>query len=365
MPVIRFSVGGMFCQLTSDRCLTMKVAPARYTITPKASKYADFMRAYKVRTPKYKFYVERGGEPTAPIVLLIMGLGAQALVWPNEFCLNLINAGYQVIRFDNRDIGKSSKLKHKNKLTKQQQTLSRQLQLLTKFKLGISIPLPRQSHLLDIPYDLFDMAEDTHQLMNALNITHCHVLGMSMGGMIAQILAAEHPQRILSLGLLATSNNRALLPPPKLSSLRQLTRPTPAKKDAQAVIEHSVALLREIGSERYFEEHQARKKAKILYERRFYPKGVSRQLLAIFATGSLTQIDARISQPTLVVHGSADTLLPPAHGRALAKAIKGAKFQLIDGLGHDIPDALAIPLSDLFIDHFNHSQVKSDSTVNP
>lgn len=333
----------------------MQAMAPSYQITPKSSKYADFMRAYKVKTPKYKFYVERGGRPDAPIVLLIMGLGAQSLVWPNEFCLNLINAGFQVIRFDNRDIGKSSKLKHKNKLTKQHQTLARQLQLVTKFKLGISIPLPRRAAPLDIPYDLYDMAEDTHQLMNALKISRCHILGMSMGGMIAQILTAEHPERIISLGLLATSNNRALLPVPKLSSLRQLARPAPPKKDAEAVIEHSVELLKHIGSAQYFEEDQAREKAKILFERRFYPKGVSRQLMAIMATGSLTQIDAQIKKPTLVVHGSEDRLLPPAHGRALAKAIEGAKFELIEGLGHDIPEALSPQLSQLFIDHFNQS----------
>lgn len=326
-----------------------------YQITSKPSKYADFMQAFKVRTPKYKFYVERGGDANAPVILLIMGLGAQSLVWPNSFCLSLIKAGFQVVRFDNRDSGKSSKLKHKNKLTKQHQTLLRQLRLLSKFKLGVTLPLPKSSAALPMPYDLFDMAEDVHQLLNALQIERCHVLGMSMGGMIAQILAADYPDRVISLGLLSTSNNRALLPAPKLTSLRQLTRPAPPKKDAEAVINHTVALIKEIGSDQYFDEDQEREKVRLLYERRFYPKGTTRHLLAILATGSLMSQNSRIKQPTLIVHGSDDTLLPPSHGRSIAKAIPHARFILIEGLGHDIPLALAEQLGQLFIEHFSQA----------
>lgn len=340
----------------------MDTQPPRYEITPTPSKYADFMKAYKVRTPKYKFYVERGGHPDAPVILLIMGLGAQSLVWPNDFCQRLIYAGFQVIRFDNRDIGKSSKIKHKNKLTKQHQTLAQQLRLISKFKLGIN--LPRRGDDIPIPYDLFDMAEDTHQLLNALQIERCHVLGMSMGGMIAQILAADYPDRVISLGLLATSNNRALLPVPKLSSLRQLTRPAPPKKDVEAVISHTVALLKAIGSSEHFDETHARKRARLLYERRFYPKGTTRHLLAILATGSLTQHDARIHQPTLVVHGSDDSLLSPSHGRAIAKAIPQAHFELIDGLGHDLPPVFIPQLSALFIEHFNEARFSNCAVAN-
>ena len=336
----------------SDSPITEPLGNCKYQITAKPSKYADFMQAYKVRTPKYKFYVERGGDPNAPVILLIMGLGAQSLVWPNSFCQTLIKAGFHVIRFDNRDSGKSSKIKQKNQLTKQHQTLLRQLRLLSKFKLGVNIPLVQSANDLPIPYDLFDMAEDVNQLLNALQIDRCHVLGMSMGGMIAQILAADYPSRVISLGLLSTSNNRALLPTPKLTSLRQLARPAPPKKDAEAVINHTVAIIKEIGSDQYFDEAQEREKARLLYERRFYPKGTTRHLLAILATGSLLNQNARTLQPTLIIHGNKDTLLPPSHGRALAKAIPHAKFELIEGLGHDIPSALVPKLSALFIEHF-------------
>ena len=337
-----------------------------YKIIPKRSKYASFMQAYKVRTPKYKFYVERGGDPAAPVVLLIMGLGAQLLVWPNEFCQAFIDAGFQVVRFDNRDCGKSSKLKHKNALTTQHLTLTRQLALLAKFKLGVQLPSPARyrrsgdaeniQNALPIPYDLTDMAEDTYHLLNALQIDRCHLLGMSMGGMIAQILAAEHPDRVISLGLLSTSNNQRLLPIPSLTILRQLLRTAPPKKQADAVIEHSVAQIKAIGSVQYFDDRLAHQKARLLYNRRFYPKGVTRHLLAILATGSLRPYNARTQAATLVVHGDEDRLLPAAHGRNIAKAIANAKFELIEGLGHDLPNPLVPQISRLFIEHYQCSQ---------
>ncbi|PNK59525.1 alpha/beta fold hydrolase [Psychrobacter sp. FDAARGOS_221] len=322
-----------------------------YQIKTKPSKYADFMRAYKIKTPKYKFYLERGGREDDPIILLIMGLGAQSLVWSNVFCKRLIDSGFQVIRFDNRDIGKSSKLKHKNKLTKEHKTFSKKLKLLSRFKLGLPIKIENES----IPYTLFDMTEDVNQLLNALEIEHCHVLGMSMGGMIAQILAANYPERVTRLGLLATSNNRPFLPPPRLDALRALTKPIPDNKDPKVIIDNNLHLLKTIGSPDFFDESRALTRTKLLYKRRFYPKGVSRQLLAVLATGSLVEIDRKIEQPTLIVHGTHDRLLPPAHGQCLAKTIRHSEFKLIAGLGHDIPYPLARYLADLFADHFKQA----------
>lgn len=323
-----------------------------YQIRTKASKYADFMTAYKVKTPKYKFYLERGGCDNDPIILLIMGLGAQSLVWSNVFCKRLIDSGFQVIRFDNRDIGKSSKLKHKNKLTKEHQTLVKQLKLISRYKLGL-----RYKHIdNNVPYTLYDMGEDVNQLLNALDIDQCHVLGMSMGGMIAQIVAAKYPNRVSKLGLLATSNNKPFLPPPKIDALRALTKPLPDNKDSATVIENNVNLQRVIGSPDFFEENHATMKAELFFNRRFYPKGVTRQLLAVMATGSLENIDAIIKQPTLIVHGTHDRLLPPAHGKSLAKTIPHADLKLVTGLGHDIPYQLARYLADLFAEHFSENQ---------
>ena len=197
------------------------------------------------------------------------------------------------------------------------------------------------------------MAEDVNQLLIALDIDCCHVLGMSMGGMIAQILAANYSHRVISLGLLATSNNQPFLPPPHLQALKALLAPPANKKDKQAIIENKVELLRSIGSPAYFNEKTTRKNAAILHNRKFYPKGVARQLLAILATGSLVNIDQKITQPTLIIHGEKDRLLPPAHGRALVKAIPYAKLQLVPELGHDIPLVLTRFLADNFADHFN------------
>lgn len=332
-----------------------------YKIKTKPSKYAHFMQAYKIRTPKYKFYLERGGNEQDPIILLIMGLGAQSLVWSNVFCERLINCGYQVIRFDNRDIGKSSKLKHKNKLTKEYHSVSKKLALLSRFKLGLPIKIEEEN----IPYTLFDMTEDVHQLLNALKIDKCYVIGMSMGGMIAQILAAKHPDRVDKLGLLATSNNKPFLPPPKLDAIRALTKPVSNPKDPEEVIENNLHLQRIIGSPYLFDEIRALKKTKLLYKRRFYPKGVSRQLLAVLATGSLVEYDKQIKQPTLIVHGSKDRLLPPAHGSSLSKTIPHASFELIPGLGHDIPHALARYLADLFARHFNQTEDPNLNTTDP
>lgn len=327
----------------------MSPAPSLYKIKTKPSKYATFMQAHKIKTPKYKFYLERGGNKKDPIILLIMGLGAQSLVWSNVFCKRLIDQGYQVIRFDNRDIGKSSKIKHKNQLTQNYSSITKKLALLSRFKLGLPFRIDEES----LPYTLYDMTEDVHQLLNALQISQCHVIGMSMGGMIAQILAANYPERVKKLGLLATSNNKPFLPPPRFDALRALMRPISDSKDNSAqIIENNLHLQRVIASPEYYDERRALSRTKLLYNRRFYPKGVSRQLLAILGTGSLLELDKKIKQPTLVVHGNKDRLLPPAHGRSLAKSIPQATFKLIPDLGHDIPDTLARYLADLFTEHF-------------
>ena len=311
----------------------------------KPSKHADFMHSAKVRTPKYKFYVEVGGNPYHPAIVLIMGLGAQSLVWPNEFCYALIEAGFRVIRFDNRDIGKSSKLKHK-KLTDAHDSKWYKAKLIGRF--GFGLPLE-----VETPYDLYDMAEDVYQLLNVLKIRHYHVIGQSMGGMIAQIMAVRYPHQVQKLGLLSTSNNRPFSRPPAWTPLRAFSQPLPDKSDYEALTQQFVETIKTIASPDYFDEHDALEKAKKLFKRRFYPKGTQRQLLAILATGSLVAIDKQIHQPTLIVHGTEDRLIPPTHAQALHKAIRDSSLRLVDGLGHDMPDALVETLANLFIQHFS------------
>ena len=253
----------------------------------KPSKHADFMQAAKVRTPKYKFYVEVGGDPTHPTIVLIMGLGAQSLVWPNEFWYALIDAGFRVVRFDNRDIGKSSKLKHK-KLTPAHDSPIYKAKLLGRF--GLGLPLKN----LQTPYDLYDMAEDAYQLLKMLGIKKYFVIGQSMGGMIAQIMAVRYPHQVEKLGLLSTSNNRPFSRPPAIEAIKAFTQPLPKSQDADALTQQFVQTIKTIASPDYFDEQAALSKAKKLFKRRFYPKGTQRQLLAILATGSLVDIDKQI-----------------------------------------------------------------------
>lgn len=315
----------------------------------KPSEYADCMYAAKVKTPKYKFHVEIGGLDNAQTILLITGVGAQHLAWPTPFCQALIDGGYRVIRFDNRDIGKSSKMKHKNKLTKHYTQPVKQLLLASRFHVGLS------NRHLPLPYDLYDMAEDVRQLMQALDIQSCYFIGMSMGGMIAQILAAKDPERVIKLGLIATSNNRPFSMPPSPRRVMQALSQPKNKKDAELVTQHIYKTLKAVSSSAFFDEKRAHKKAQMLYQRRFYPKGTRRHILAVLATGSLKKLNHCIKQPTLIIHGSKDKIIPPAHGRNVAKQIKQSKFISIPEMGHEIPVDIAEKIAHYFLAHFEHS----------
>jgi pimeloyl-ACP methyl ester carboxylesterase len=301
------------------------------------SPYTAFMQETKVDLPNgIQLHVEIGGAESAPVILLIMGLGAQLLFWPDFFCKSLIDQGYRVIRFDNRDIGLSSKIRHRGPRLNT-------VKLMSRFALG----LENQG----APYSLYDMADDVALMLEQLNVTQSYVIGASMGGMIAQILAARYPEKVTKLGLLFTSNNQPLLPPPFPKQLFSLIG-KPESQDEDGIVNHSLKLFKLIGSPGYLNQVEAVQTARKLYRRSYYPAGVLQQFLAILCTGSLFKLDKTIQQPTLVLHGSKDRLLPPRHGKAVAKAITGAKFELIDGMGHDIPPHFIPYLSGLFADHF-------------
>jgi pimeloyl-ACP methyl ester carboxylesterase len=301
------------------------------------SPYTAFMHETKVDLGNgIQLHVEVGGKTEDPPILLIMGLGAQMLYWPDFFCKSLIDQGYRVIRYDNRDIGLSSKIRHKGPRLNTYKMMGR-------FSLGL------QNH--GAPYNLFDMADDAALLLERLGIEKAEVIGASMGGMIAQILAAKYADRVNNLGLLFTSNNQPFLPPPFPKQLFSLLE-RPKSQDENSIVEHSLKLFRVIGSPGYVNQLDAIQTARKLYQRSYYPAGVLQQFLAILCTGSLLQLDKQIQQPTLVVHGSQDRLLPPGHGKAVAKAIPGAKFELIKGMGHDIPPHFIPHLSELFAHHF-------------
>ncbi len=302
----------------------------------KTSPYSDFMQEATIELPNQQhLHIEIGGNPEHPTILLIMGLGAQMLIWPDAFCKQLIDTGFQVIRFDNRDIGLSGKVKR-------QGVRLNTLKLMGRFSLGLRNE--------GAPYTLFDMADDVHLLIDALNLKQVHIIGASMGGMIAQIVAAQYPDKVASLGLLFTSNNQRFLPPPYPKQLISLIG-RPESHDEDGIIRHSIRLFNIIGSPGYINQVEVAEFARKLYRRSYYPAGVLQQFLAILCTGSLLHLDKQIQQPTIVVHGSRDRLLPPAHGKAVAKAIKNAKFELIDGMGHDIPSYFVPQLVQTFVQH--------------
>lgn len=272
-----------------------------------------------------KLYYEDMGDSDHPPVLLIMGLGAQMLLWRTEFCEKLVNQGLRVIRYDNRDVGLSTK-------TERYRAGQPLVARLTRSWVG----LPSRA-----AYTLEDMAHDAAALLDHLDVKHAHIVGASMGGMIAQVFAAQHAERTRTLGIIFSSNNRSFLPPPAPRALLSLIKGPPPNSPRDVIIDNSVRVSRIIGSPGYpTPEEQVRADATEAYERNFHPWGIAQQFGAILGSGSLLRYDRRINAPTVVIHGRADKLMRPVGGRAVARAIDGARLVLVDGMGHDLPRQL-------------------------
>ncbi len=259
------------------------------------------------------------GNPSSPPLLLIMGLGGQLIHWDDDFCRQLTDRGLFIIRFDNRDTGLSTKIE--------------------------AAGLPDMSALLDArlqgqsiqaPYTLNDMADDAAKLLEALDIEKAHICGSSMGGMIAQTLAMRHPQRLLSLTSIYSTTGNPDLPQPQPAAMQALLTPQPVER--QAYIDFNVITMQAIaGSGFPFDEHFIRGISARAYDRAFYPPGVGRQMTAVMAQEDRTSALGSVTVPTLVIHGTADPLVPAAHGQATADAIPGAQLLLVEGMGHDLP----------------------------
>lgn len=262
---------------------------------------------------------ETFGDPSHPALLLVMGLGTQMLGWPEGFCRLLAGRGYHVIRFDNRDIGRSTWLDHED--------VPSALALFTKAKMGMKIT---------VPYDLKTMAGDTVALLDALGIDQAHVVGASMGGMIGQEMAIHHPQRMRSFTSIMSSTGDPKLPGPKAEAAAMLTA-KPAENEAEylAFYPKLMKLLR-AGD---FPEDEAtdEARARATWARGYHPAGTARQLGAIFASGNRTEALHAVRVPTLVIHGRPDPLVPVECGIATAGAIPGATLHLMDRLGHALP----------------------------
>lgn len=263
------------------------------------------------------------GTATDPAVLLIMGFGAQLINWSDQFCQILVDQGFYVIRFDNRDCGLSTKLDG----------------VVVDPNAVVGAALTGQE-LPAVPYTLSDMAQDAIELLNHLGLESAHILGASMGGMIAQALVIEHPERARSLISLFSVTGEMEYGAPTAEAAEVLLGPPPS--DRQAYIEASP----KYGvwqSKRYFDEVAVKREAARAFDRSFYPEGSSRQLAAIYASGSRAEQLQKLQTPTLVIHGTDDTLLPPDGGKRTAELVPGSTFLLVADMGHDLPEPL-LPL---------------------
>ena len=263
------------------------------------------------------------GCPDDPPVILIMGLGTQMIAWHESFCQQLADQNLRVIRFDNRDVGLSEKIESESNFNP--------IMLALRKRFGFK---------LDVPYTLEDMANDAIGLIDALDIQQAHWVGASMGGMIAQILCANHPSRSLSLSsIMSTTGNPELPQPSPRVSFQLISRPKPS--DQEAYLKHAIQTWRMIGSPAYpaSDEYLVERTLRSL-NRSYSPRGYRHHMAAIIHSGDRRPILRRIRIPTAVIHGKQDVLVPVEGGIDTAKNIRDSKLHLIEGMGHDIPKEL-------------------------
>jgi pimeloyl-ACP methyl ester carboxylesterase len=271
---------------------------------------------------------EAFGDPDDAPVLLIMGLATQMIAWHEEFCEQLAERGFYVVRFDNRDIGRSTHFDFRPPTIGQ----------MMRRRVG-----PDQ-------YSLSDMAADSAGLLRELGISPAHIAGASMGGMIGQVLAAEHPDRVRSLTSIMSTTGSRWHGQPALSVYRYLLRPPP--RDRDGYIERTAAVFGLVGSTGFDRDEQyIRERAGRAFDRGYDVRAGGRQLGAIIASGDRSRMLGKIKAPTLVIHGSVDKMIRPSGGRATAKAIPGARLTMIDGMGHDLPRGVWPLLLDAISEH--------------
>jgi pimeloyl-ACP methyl ester carboxylesterase len=271
---------------------------------------------------------ETFGDPQDPTLLLIMGLATQMIGWHEDFCAQLAGRGFHVVRFDNRDTGRSTHIKGPAPTVGQLARRSK-----------------KAAH-----YRLTDMADDAAGLLDHLGVDQAHVVGASMGGMIAQTLAIRHPQRVLSLVSIMSNTGAQLSGQPALAVYPILLKAAPREREAFA--EHVAQLYDRIGSPGFDRDlDEVRDMARLSYDRDHDAAASGRQLAAIIASPNRTKDLGRITAPTLVIHGKADKLVRPSGGRAAARAIPGARLMLVEGMGHDLPRGVWDRLTDGIVDN--------------
>lgn len=277
---------------------------------------------------------EDKGPGDAPVILLVMGLGGQLTLWPDEFVDALNAHGFRTIRYDNRDVGLSTRFDDAG------------VPNLKWMFVKMMLRLPVRP-----AYRLADMAADGVALLDHLGIDRAHIVGVSMGGMISQHIAARYPERVLSLTSIMSSSGNPKLPRANREAMAVLAN-RPMSGDPEDMIAYSVRAARVIGSPAYpAEEERLQRRVRGDFERGWYPQGVARQMAAIVADGDRRALLKSITVPTLVVHGEADPLVPLAAGKDTAANIPGARLMTIPGMGHDLPLALVDTLADAVAGH--------------
>jgi pimeloyl-ACP methyl ester carboxylesterase len=289
-----------------------------------------------VTTPNtgIEIFYEDHGDPAHETILLVMGLGAQLTLWPDELVETLVGEGFRVIRYDNRDIGLSQKMEGAR-------APSLPVQLLRK-KIGFPAK---------VPYTLTDMANDGIGLLDALAIDKAHVVGASMGGMIVQLMAVHHPDRLMSMTSIMSTTGNGKLPQAEKHAMEALIAPLNSM-DEESLVAHGLNIAKNIGSPGFpFDPEQQREKVLRNVRRSVYPAGLPRQLAAIIDDGCRRSRLANVRTPTLVLHGEADPLVKLEAGEDTARHISGARLVTIPGWGHDIPPELVGRVAEEIVVH--------------
>jgi len=282
-------------------------------------------RASKVGPAGIDIAYQRLGPPDAPVVLLIMGIAAQYIAWPDAFCHALVNRGLQVIRFDNRDVGLSTHLTDAP---------------------PPDLPAALAGDLSSVSYTLSDMAADAVGLLDVLGFEKAHVVGASMGGAIAQTMAIEHPDRVRSLTSMMSTTGNMQVGQPSPDAVREVFG-GPRAVTRDEVIQQMLRAFRAVGSPKYpTDEGEVAARVGRAYDRSYDPVGIARQAIATVASGDRTEHLRHLKVPTLVIHGLADRMCDASGGRATAEAIPGAELVLIEGMGHNLPPGLRSQLAE-------------------
>lgn len=284
----------------------------------------DEPQTFDVEANGLSFHVETRGNPEGEPVVFIMGLGGQMTLWPEPLLELYVREGYRVIRFDNRDIGLSTHLRERVE--------GHPVAAMVRSRAGLAIPAP---------YTLRDMAADVKGLLDALAIERAHLVGVSMGGMISQLVAATWPETVCSLTLLMTSTNSPRLPMPKAGLIVKLSGVGAKGHDEDSVVKRSMSFWQAIQSPAYPADPDVLREKMILnYRRSYNPAGLLRQTRAILATGGFSASTRRLRMPVAIIHGKEDPLVRPAAAEQLSYLLPHARLEMIEGMGHDMPEPL-------------------------